>query len=103
MIMLIFTVVGYILMKFGYPVACMLVGFILSPMLEKYARMALTMSDGSFNVFFQRPLDWVLWAVVVFSIVTIVRSRIKSARREKAEYMASADRCLLRHSAGRHL
>ncbi len=89
LIMLIFTVVGYILMKFGYPVACMLVGFILSPMLEKYARMALTMSDGNFNIFFQKPLDWVLWAVVAISILTIVRSRVKSARKEKAEYLAS--------------
>ena len=89
MIMLIFTVVGFILMKFGYPVACMLVGFILSPMLEKYARMALTMSDGNFNIFFHRTLDWVLWAVVAISIVTIVHSRRKSARKLKAEYEAA--------------
>ena len=89
MIMLIFTVVGFILMKFGYPVACMLVGFILSPMLEKYARMALTMSDGSFSIFFHRALDWILCAVFAISIVTIVHSRRKSARKLKAEYEAS--------------
>ncbi len=80
-IMLFFAALGYFLQKFKFPSACMLVGFILSPMFEKYTRRALTMSKGSFSIFFKTPLDWIIWAVTVLSLVMIIRNKIRKNRK----------------------
>ena len=81
-VMLSFSVLGYFLSKFHFPPACMLIGFILSPMLEKYFRQAMQMSRGSFTIFFSHPLDWIIWAVIAISMFTIIRNKLKNRKSE---------------------
>lgn len=88
-IMLAFAVIGYFLQKFHFPPACMLVGFILSPMLEKYFRTAMQMSRGSVSIFFKNPLDWVLWVITAVSLFTILRGKYKRYKAAKAAEKAA--------------
>jgi len=84
-VMLFFAVLGYFMSKFHFPPACMLVGFILSPLLEKYFRQAMTISRGSFGIFFDGALVWVIWAITALSMFTIIRSKyIKYKANKKA-------------------
>ncbi len=76
-IMLVFAVVGYILSKFKFPMACVLIGFILSPLFEKNFRRALILSEGDFTTFFGSPLCLIFWAATFIAVFLIVRGKRK--------------------------
>ena len=76
-VMLFFGVMGYLLSKFNFPIAPLLIGFILSPLFEKNFRRALILSDGDFKIFFSSPLCWAFWAVTAISVFYILRSKRK--------------------------
>jgi putative tricarboxylic transport membrane protein len=56
-IMIIFGIVGYILRKFDYEPAPLMLAFILGPMLETAFRQSLIISDGRFSIFVERPIS----------------------------------------------
>ncbi len=74
-IMLIAGIVGFLLKKHGYPIAPLLLAFVLAPTLERSFRQALQISDGSVLIFFQRPIAAVL---IVFLCITILSPIIRS-------------------------
>ena len=76
-IMLFFGVLGYLLKKFKFPIAPLLIGFILSPLFEKNFRRALILSNGNWGVFFSSPLCWIFWAITALSVFYILRSKRK--------------------------
>ena len=53
-IMMISGVIGYVLRKFGYEMAPLLLALVLGDRLEENFRLALTMSGGSYGVFVDR-------------------------------------------------
>ncbi|MDA8125643.1 MAG: tripartite tricarboxylate transporter permease [Deltaproteobacteria bacterium] len=55
-VMIIFGIAGYLLKKFDYETAPLILAFVLGPMLEVNLRRALLMSKGSFSIFFTRPI-----------------------------------------------
>jgi putative tricarboxylic transport membrane protein len=55
-IMVILGIVGYILRKFDYEEAPLVLAFILGPMLETNFRQSLLISDGALSVFITRPI-----------------------------------------------
>lgn len=55
-VMLIAGVFGYFLQHNNYPVAPLLLAFVLSPILEKSLRGAFEISGGSFSIFFKSPI-----------------------------------------------
>jgi len=54
---------GYTLRRLQYDVAPIVLGFILSPMLEMAFRQSLAMSGGDYAIFLQRPIAVTLFAV----------------------------------------
>lgn len=77
-IMLASGILSYFLQKNSYPVAPMLLSFVLAPLLESNMRKAFIISGGSLNIFFTRPIT--LFLMIIFLsliIVPIVRSIIK--------------------------
>ena len=69
--MIIFGIVGYLLRKFDYEEAPLVLAFILGPMLELNFRQALIISNGDFAVFLQRPLPVI--ALVVLALLLIYK------------------------------
>ena len=55
-VMITFGIAGYMLKKFGYEGAPLILAFVLGPIFEINLRRSLLMSQGSFGVFFTRPL-----------------------------------------------
>lgn len=76
-IMLFFGVLGYVLVKFKFPITTLLIGFILSPLFEKNFRRALVLSRGNFATFFNSPLCIIFWVATILSVVLIVRGKMK--------------------------
>ena len=59
---LAFGVAGYFLRRGGYEEAPLLLAFILGPIVESSLRTALVLSEGSFDIFWTRPIAAVLLA-----------------------------------------
>jgi putative tricarboxylic transport membrane protein len=55
-VMIIFGIVGYLMKKFDYEGAPVILAFVLGPMMETNLRKSLIMSQGDFSIFFTRPL-----------------------------------------------
>jgi len=76
-IMFFFAVLGYIMVKFDYSPATMMIGFILSPLFETNMRQAMIISDSNPAIFFSTPICIVFWIVTIVSIIAILRSSKK--------------------------
>jgi putative tricarboxylic transport membrane protein len=57
LVMTVFGVFGYLLRKFGYEPAPLVLAFVLGPMLENNLRKALILSRGDFWTFLERPIS----------------------------------------------
>jgi putative tricarboxylic transport membrane protein len=56
-VMVVFGVLGYLMRKFGYEPAPMVLAFVLGPMLENNLRKSLILSHGDFMFFIERPIS----------------------------------------------
>lgn len=77
LIMVLFGVLGYVLKKFKYPLAPMVVGFILSPMLELYLRRSLMKTQGAWLPILSSPVAAVCCIMTVVTILLTIRSKLK--------------------------
>lgn len=80
--LLLFSFVGYILVKLRCEPAPMLLGFILGPMMEEHLRRALLLSRGNAAVFIERPISAAMLAIALLLILAPALSVIR-ARREQ--------------------
>ncbi len=85
-VMMLFGVLGYLMNKFGYEPAPLVLAFILGPVLEKSMRQSLRISGGSFSIFFTRPISVALLtlaAIVLVSYFVLEKQRTVLDEREK--------------------
>ncbi|HNZ11327.1 MAG: Tripartite tricarboxylate transporter TctA family protein [Deltaproteobacteria bacterium ADurb.Bin151] len=68
-VMLLFGMVGYLLNKFDFEPAPLVLGFVLGPLFEVNLRRSLLMSQGSFAIFVERPIALVALIVCVILII----------------------------------
>lgn len=68
-VMIIFGIVGYILRKFKYEEAPLVLAFILGPMLETAFRQSLIISNGKLSIFLERPISAI--ALIIASLLFI--------------------------------
>jgi len=56
-VMWVFGVVGYLLRKFDYEAAPLILAMVIGPMMEEALRQSLILSAGSFTTFVERPIS----------------------------------------------
>lgn len=66
---IIFGVIGYVLNKRNYPVACLVLGMVLGQLAESNFQRAMLISDGSYSSFVTRPLSLLFLAIIIGSLV----------------------------------
>ncbi|MBM3538363.1 MAG: tripartite tricarboxylate transporter permease [Alphaproteobacteria bacterium] len=64
-VMLVFGLIGFLMEEHGFPVAPVILGIILGPMLEQNFVTSMIKSDGSFFGFFNRPIAAFLGVVTL--------------------------------------
>jgi len=74
---LLFGVIGYILRRNGFPVAPLLIAFILEPILESSFRQSLLISQGSLMIFVTHPISAAFLILSVTGILLTIKGRIK--------------------------
>ncbi len=83
-LMFIFGIVGYLFRKYDYEAAPLLLAFVLGPMFESNLRQSLTLSKGSFSIFFTRPISAVALILAGMLLITSFLPYFTRAR-EKLE------------------
>jgi putative tricarboxylic transport membrane protein len=81
-IAIVFGILGYIMHKRKYPVACLIIGMVLGPIMESNFQRALLLSDGSYLTFLNRPLSIVFFLITLASL--IVPPIVEKARKSPA-------------------
>ena len=67
-VMAVFTAIGYIMPKLGYPTIPMLIAFVLGSITETSLRQSLVLSQGSLSIFFTRPISLFFLLMVFLSL-----------------------------------
>ncbi len=68
-VMVVFGVLGYLMRKFGYEPAPLVLAFVLGPMLENNLRKSLILSHGDFTIFVERPISAVCLILAAAALV----------------------------------
>jgi len=68
-VVLVFGVFGYISQKNQYPIACLVLGLILGPLVEENFYRALQIGKGSFIYFFSTPISVVVWILILIVLI----------------------------------
>ncbi|HMG51120.1 MAG TPA: tripartite tricarboxylate transporter permease, partial [Inquilinus sp.] len=78
----VFSLVGYILIKLDCEPAPLLLGFILGPMMEENLRRAMLLSRGDPTVFATRPISAVLLVLTALVLLVMISPAIRRKREE---------------------
>ena len=60
---------GFLMRRYGFPTAPVIVGMILGPLAEEQMRRSLSISQGNWSIFLQRPMSLILLIVIVSVLV----------------------------------
>lgn len=75
-VMLIFGIIGFFLRKFDFPLAPIVLALVLGEIMESNFRRALMISDGSWLIFFTKPISLILILIAVMSFMTPIFKKI---------------------------
>jgi putative tricarboxylic transport membrane protein len=80
-LVLAFGALGYMMKKYGFEPAPLVLAFVLGPILETAFRQSMLISDGSLGIFVTRPISGLLLAVMLVivarAILQLVRKRTR--------------------------
>jgi len=79
-IVLLFGIVGYLMVRFDFPVAAVVLGLVLGPILESNLRNALIGSQMDPTVFVTRPISLAILIAMVALLLIWKRQAKKQAR-----------------------
>ncbi len=84
--MLFFGVGGYLMRKYRYEAAALILGYVLGPMIERSLRQSLLISDGSFAIFVTRPISAVTLGIALLLLLSSVMGFAKKGRKSYEEF-----------------
>jgi putative tricarboxylic transport membrane protein len=79
-LLMLFGILGYLLRRFGYPIAPVVVGMILGPMAEKSLRQGLQISQGDPMFLFHSWISVVLWILALTALFLPMYLRWRGSR-----------------------
>jgi putative tricarboxylic transport membrane protein len=80
-----FGILGYVMRKKGWPIAPLILGFILGDLFEKSLRQTLSMSNGSLKIFLGRPVAGFFIILTVISLILMMKLLRHVPRKALAE------------------
>lgn len=83
-VMIAFGIIGWLVARWGFEPAPLVLGFVLGPMFENNLRKALILSRGSWMTFLERPISAVFVVASVLILATALVPWINARRREIA-------------------
>jgi putative tricarboxylic transport membrane protein len=78
-VMFLFGIIGYFMKKLDLPMAATVLTFVLGKQIEQSLLQSLALSDGSFMIFFQRPISAILMILAIagltFSVISVFKNK----------------------------
>jgi putative tricarboxylic transport membrane protein len=90
-LLLAFGILGYVLRRFHYPIAPVVVGLILGPMAEKSLRQALQISQGNWLTLFHSWIAIVLWILAIAAVVVPLTLRARGKGKVLEQFATDED------------
>ena len=81
---LVFGIIGAILVALEFPVAPILLGYVLGPLVEENFRRAVLLSHGDLRVFFQTPISAGFMTACILLVLGQLLFALRTARRKSA-------------------
>jgi putative tricarboxylic transport membrane protein len=98
---LFFGIAGAFIMALDFPVAPILLGYVLGPLVEENFRRALLLSRGNLAVFFERPISLAFMTLSILLVAAQVFFAVRAAHRKRRQrgnaYVATAVGVPLQH------
>ena len=85
LVMVVFGVLGFLLESVGVSSSPLILGMVLGDLLETNLRQSLILSQGSYEIFFNRPICIFFWVLTVFMVAYPKVKRLIQKERAKAE------------------
>lgn len=83
-IMVIFGIIGYLLERFKFPLATIILGIVLGPIAESQFRRSVQMADGDYSIFFTRPISVTLIVISLLMLFfPLVSDYMKKRKKNK--------------------
>jgi putative tricarboxylic transport membrane protein len=82
-VMLLFGMVGWMMRKFGYEGAPLILAYVLGPMLENSLRQSLLISQGSFLIFVTRPISGI---ALGFAFLLLLSNLLPYFKKQRQRY-----------------
>src|SRR3990172_3320852 len=79
-LMIAFGGLGYLMRKFGYEPAPLVLAFVLGPLMENNLRKSLILSQGDFATFVTRPLSALCLAIALFLLLSPLLPALRKRR-----------------------
>lgn len=79
--LIIFGVLGLLMNRYHLSVGAFIIGFVLGPIWERAYDQSMVISEGSFSIFFTRPIPLFFLGLSVIAIISIIRTRSKAKAR----------------------
>jgi putative tricarboxylic transport membrane protein len=76
--------IGFLMRRYDFPTAPVIIGAILGPLAEQNFRQAMTISAGDWTVFFTRPLSASILALAAFALLAPKIYALLASRRSGA-------------------
>ncbi len=83
-IMLSAGVIGFFMQKGGYPASPVVLALIMGPMAESNFRRALSLSNGSFDFLYTRPITLALLSLATITLLTPIIRKTIALRKSKS-------------------
>jgi putative tricarboxylic transport membrane protein len=78
--MVAFGVLGWLMKRYDWSMAPMILGLVLGPIFESALRQSLTLSHGSPAIFFTRPISAFLLLCALIAVTTPLWTRLFRAK-----------------------
>jgi putative tricarboxylic transport membrane protein len=75
-----FGALGWLMKRYDWPAAPMILGLVLGPLFETALRQSLTLSHGSGAIFFTRPISVVLLAAATIAVLVPLIMQLRAPR-----------------------
>ncbi len=78
--LVIFAVMGWVLARYKYPPAAVVVGMLLGGLVENEALKTMQISDGHLGYVFERPAAIIIFALIILSVGLTIRAKLKKSK-----------------------
>jgi putative tricarboxylic transport membrane protein len=82
-----FGIVGYLMRRLDWPMAPLILGFLMGPLMEQSLRQSLSISNGDITILFTRPIPAIaiVAAVIIVALTTYLKRRSSAIAKLIAE------------------